>query len=109
MAVTRYALRRHRRLLRSAEPERTGWPLPAALAVLAAATVATAFVSETLVGTLQAFEYKAHLSEFFVAFVIVAVVGHATSTGARYCWRDAAASSWPSRSRWPPALRSLAW
>jgi hypothetical protein len=41
--------------------------------------------------------------------VIVAVVGHATSTGARYCWRDAAASSWPSRSRWPPALRSLAW
>jgi Ca2+:H+ antiporter len=81
VAVTRYALRRHRQLLRSAEPERTGWPLPAALVVLAAATIATAFVSETLVGTLQAFAYKAHLSEFFVAVVIVAIVGNATEHG----------------------------
>jgi Ca2+:H+ antiporter len=55
--------------------------LPAALGLLGVATIATAFVSETLVGALQAFAYTAHLSEFFVAFVIVAIVGNATEHG----------------------------
>ena len=81
VTVTRYALHRQRDLHRSAEPDDTGWPLPAALAVLGAATVATAFVSETLVSTLRAFAYSAHLSEFFVAVVIVAIVGNATEHG----------------------------
>ena len=67
--------------LRAAEPEGTGWSLPAALVVLGVATIATAFVSETLVGTLRAFAHAAHLSEFFVAFVIVAIVGNATEHG----------------------------
>jgi Ca2+:H+ antiporter len=49
--------------------------------VLGLATVATAFVTETLVGTLQAFADAAHLSEFFVAVVIVAIVGNATEHG----------------------------
>ena len=79
--VTRYALRRHLQLFRTAEPEGAGWSLPAALVVLGAATIATAFVSETLVGKLRAFAYTAHLSEFFVAFVIVAIVGNATEHG----------------------------
>jgi len=79
--VTWYALRRQRQLFRSAEREGTGWSLPAALVVLGVATIATAFVSETLVGTLQAFAYTAHLSEFFVAFVIIAIVGNATEHG----------------------------
>ena len=79
--VTWYSLRRQRQLFRSAERESTGWSLPAALVVLGVATVATAFVSETLVGTLQAFAYTAHLSEFFVAFVIIAIVGNATEHG----------------------------
>lgn len=81
VTVTRYALRRQRQLHRSAEPEGTGWPLPAALVVLGVATVATAFVSETLISTLQAFAYRAHLSEFFVAVVIVAIIGNATEHG----------------------------
>jgi Ca2+:H+ antiporter len=81
VTVTWYALRRQRQLFRSAEPEAVGWSLPAALVVLGIATIATAFVSETLVGTLQAFASKAHLSEFFVAFVIVAVIGNATEHG----------------------------
>ena len=81
LTVTWYALRRQRRPLKSAEPEAVGWSLPAALVVLGVATIATAFVSETLVGTLQAFASKAHLSEFFVAFVIVAVIGNATEHG----------------------------
>jgi Ca2+:H+ antiporter len=55
--------------------------MTAALVVLGIATVATAFVSETLVGTLQAFADTAHLSDFFVAAVIVAVLGNATEHG----------------------------
>jgi Ca2+/H+ antiporter len=35
----------------------------------------TAFVTDTLVGTLGPFADAAHLSEFFVAVVIVAIVG----------------------------------
>ena len=81
MTVTWYALRRQRQLFKSAEPEAVGWSMPAALVVLGIATVATAFVSETLVGTLQAFADTAHLSDFFVAAVIVAVLGNATEHG----------------------------
>jgi len=79
--VTRYVLRRQWQLFRSAEPEDTGWSLTAALVVLGVTTTATAFVSETLIGTLQAFAAKAHLSEFFVAAVIVAIIGNATEHG----------------------------
>jgi Ca2+:H+ antiporter len=49
--------------------------------VLGAATVVTAFVTETLVSTLEGFAEKAHLSEFFVVVVIVAIVGNATEHG----------------------------
>ena len=80
--VTRYALRRHRQIGLAAEPgSGDGWPLAAALAVLGVATALTALVSETLVSTLQAFAAAAHLPEFFVAFVIVAIVGNATEHG----------------------------
>jgi Ca2+:H+ antiporter len=81
VTATRYALRRQWQLFRSAEPEGTGWSLPAALVVLGVATIATAFVSETLIGALRAFANTAHLSEFFVAFVIVAIIGNATEHG----------------------------
>jgi Ca2+:H+ antiporter len=57
------------------------WPLPTSFVVLGVATVVTAFVTETLVGTLRAFADAAHLSEFFVAVVIVAIVGNATEHG----------------------------
>ena len=79
--VTRYSLRRQRQLYSSAELEGTGWPLTTAVAVLGVATVVTAVVTDTLVGTLEAFADAAHLSEFFVAVVIVAIVGNATEHG----------------------------
>ena len=79
--VTGYALRRQRQLFRPAESEDTGWSWPAALVVLGVTTIATAFVSETLVGKLRAFADAAHLSEFFVAVVIVAIVGNASEHG----------------------------
>jgi Ca2+:H+ antiporter len=51
------------------------------LLVLAAATVVTAFVAEILVHTLETFAEKAHLTDFFVAAVIVAIVGNAAEHG----------------------------
>jgi len=82
VVVTRYALRRHRQIGLAAEPASAGgWPLPAALAVLGVVTALTALVSETLVSTLQAFAAAAHLPEFFVAVIIVAIVGNATEHG----------------------------
>jgi Ca2+:H+ antiporter len=80
LVVTRRALRRQRSLYSTPE-ELDGWTLPTALVVLSLATVVTALVTETLVGTLRSFADSAHLSEFFVAVVIVAIVGNATEHG----------------------------
>jgi Ca2+:H+ antiporter len=81
IVVNRRSLRRHRRMSASVAPPAGAWSLRHALAVLGAATVATAFVTETLVGSLEEFARQAHLSEFFVAIVIVALVGNITEHG----------------------------
>ncbi|MGZ8701227.1 MAG: calcium/proton exchanger [Gaiellaceae bacterium] len=59
----------------------TGWSLRTSLVVLGATTVATAAISEILVHSLQAFAEAANLSEFFIAVVIVAIVGNAAEHG----------------------------
>jgi len=81
VGLTIYSLRRHAALHIASDEEILGWSLRAALLVLAAATVVTAFVAEILVGTLEVFADKAGLSEFFVAAVIVAIVGNAAEHG----------------------------
>lgn len=82
LVVTWRALRRHRLLHVSDLPvEIHAWSLPLSLTVLAAATVVTAFVAETVVGTIDTFARHAHLSEFFVAAVIVAIAGNAAEHG----------------------------
>jgi Ca2+:H+ antiporter len=58
-----------------------GWSLRLSLVTLAVATVATALISELLVHTLTAFAAAANLSEFFIAIVIVAIVGNAAEHG----------------------------
>ena len=80
LAVTARNLRRHRRTAR-AEPAAGAWPLPRALLVLGVTTVATALVSETLVHSLNAFAHAVGASEFFIAAVIVAIVGNAAEHG----------------------------
>ena len=62
-------------------PPGTGWTLPVALGALAAATVVTALISELLVHSLESFAHTANLSEFFIATVIVAIVGNAAEHG----------------------------
>ena len=81
VAATWYSLRRHRRQHDSTGEESLGWSFRFALVVLGIATVATALVAEVLVGSLEVFAEKAGLSDFFVAAVIVAIVGNAAEHG----------------------------
>jgi Ca2+:H+ antiporter len=81
-ATTVRGLRRHKRLHEeSGAMPGGGWSLPVSLGVLAAATVVTALISETLVHSLHSFAESAGLSEFFIATVIVAIVGNAAEHG----------------------------
>jgi Ca2+:H+ antiporter len=78
--VTRIQLKRHR-ALHAAASEGGGWSMRRSLIVLGVATAATAVVAEILVHSIEAFAEKAHLSDFFVAAVIVAIVGNAAEHG----------------------------
>jgi Ca2+:H+ antiporter len=80
VVVTTYSLRRARALHQPKVMTGT-WTLRTSLAALAVATVATALVAELLVHTLETFADKAGLTEFFVAAVIVAIVGNAAEHG----------------------------
>jgi len=73
-------LREHRARERAA-PSEGSWTLLKALLWLAVATGATTWVSEILVDSLDAFGRAVGLSEFFIAIVIVAVVGNAAEHG----------------------------
>ena len=81
VVVTWFSLRRHRALHVSSDDEIDAWSLRSALGALAVATIATALVAEILVGSLEAFADKAGLSDFFVAAVVVAIVGNAAEHG----------------------------
>jgi Ca2+:H+ antiporter len=82
VGVTWYSLRRHSLMHVSDEAAvMSAWSLRRSLAVLAAATVVTGLVAETLVHTLQVFADEAGLTDFFVAAVIVAIVGNAAEHG----------------------------
>jgi Ca2+:H+ antiporter len=80
LATTTYNLRRHA-AAHVEEASEGAWSLRSGLIVLCAATVATALVSEVLVGSLDAFGHALGLSQFFVAVVVVALVGNAAEQG----------------------------
>jgi Ca2+:H+ antiporter len=81
VAYTVYGLRRHRASHDPSEAAEGGWTLRTALLALGGATAVTAFVSEILVHSLDAFAHAAGLSQFFVSIVIVAIVGNAAEHG----------------------------
>jgi Ca2+:H+ antiporter len=81
LAATWYSLRRHASLHVASDEEIKGWSFSTALGALGVATLATAFVAEILVGSLETFSEEVGLSEFFVAAVIVAIVGNAAEHG----------------------------
>jgi Ca2+:H+ antiporter len=80
LAVTGRNLKEHRELARD-EPAAGAWSMALALVVLGVATVLTAFVSEILVHSLGAFAHAIGATEFFIAAVIVAIVGNAAEHG----------------------------
>jgi len=81
LGLTWYSLRRHAALHIASDEEIVGWSLRLALIVLAVATVITALVAEILVAALDTFADEVGLTEFFVAAVIVAIVGNAAEHG----------------------------
>jgi Ca2+:H+ antiporter len=85
VVVTWISLRRHHGLHVSESDGNAGaaggWSLRSALAVLGVATAATALVAEILVGSLEDFADRLDLTDFFVAAVIVAIVGNAAEHG----------------------------
>jgi Ca2+:H+ antiporter len=81
VAVTWYSLRRHARLHVASDEEVRAWSLRASLLALGLATVTTAFVAEILVGSLRVFADQVGVTEFFLAAVIVAIVGNAAEHG----------------------------
>ena len=61
--------------------ETSGWSLRLALVVLGFATVITALVAEILVGSINSFATDSGVSEFFLAAVVIAIVGNAAEHG----------------------------
>jgi Ca2+:H+ antiporter len=80
VVTTTISLRRHRQLHAEAASE-DSWSLARSLVVLGIATAATAIIAEILVGSIETFADKANLSDFFVAAVIIAIVGNAAEHG----------------------------
>jgi Ca2+:H+ antiporter len=80
VVITIRNLRIHRAAERT-EAAESAWSLPKSIAILATATVATALVSEILVHSLDHFGHAVGLNEFFIAVVIVAIVGNAAEHG----------------------------
>jgi len=81
VAVTAASLRREAREHVAEPAEREPWPLRTALLALGAVTVVTALVAEVLVDSIETFADNAGLTDFFVAAVIVAIVGNAAEHG----------------------------
>ena len=80
IGITVYNLRRHR-AEHVTMPATGAWSMRRALVVLGIATVITALVAEMLVGALEEFGHQVGLSEFFLAIVVVAIVGNAAEHG----------------------------
>ena len=80
LVVTGRNLRRHSAAAR-AEPAAGTWTLARSLAALGIATGLTAVVSEILVHSIDAFAHAIGASDFFIAAVIVAIVGNAAEHG----------------------------
>jgi Ca2+:H+ antiporter len=80
IAITVYNLRRHH-AEHVAAPATGAWSMRKSVLVLGIATVVTALVAEALVGSLEEFGHAAGISEFFLAVVVVAIVGNAAEHG----------------------------
>lgn len=65
-----------------ADETAAAWPAGRAIGVLLAVTIAVAFMSDILIGTLEGFTTALGLSEFFVGLIIIPVIGNAAEHAA---------------------------
>jgi Ca2+:H+ antiporter len=81
-----FSLRTHRELFASAEhhDEGTTWPIATALAVLAGVTVVVALVSEIFVESVQLAAVTFGMTQAFVGFIVVALVGGAAEMASAF-------------------------
>jgi Ca2+:H+ antiporter len=82
-----FSLGTHKEFFKSpegGEHDETPWPLPAALGSLAAVTVLIALVSEIFVGSVTEAAKSLGLSQAFVGFVVVSLVGAAAEMTAAF-------------------------
>jgi Ca2+:H+ antiporter len=80
LVVTARNLRRHSEQ-EHGDPAEGAWTLARSLTALAVATGLTAIVSEILVHSIDAFAHAVGASDFFIAAVIVAIIGNAAEHG----------------------------
>ena len=81
LVLTWYSLRRHAALHIASGEEIEAWSLRMSLMVLGLATIVTALVAEILVASIDKFAADSGLSEFFLAAVVIAIVGNAAEHG----------------------------
>jgi Ca2+:H+ antiporter len=82
-----FSLGTHKEFFKSpegGEHDETPWPLPAALGTLAAVTILIALVSEIFVGSVTEAAKSLGLSQAFVGFVVVSLVGAAAEMTAAF-------------------------
>ena len=83
-----FTLRTHKDILSTHDDEDAEenpgklWSVPLSVGVLAASTVAVAFMSEFLVGTLEAATASLGLTEFFVGLILIPIIGNAAEHAA---------------------------
>ena len=58
------------------EPDRATWSIGTSLVVLALATVATAYLSELLVGAVESVVVGFKISEFFLGIILIPIIGN---------------------------------
>ncbi len=71
-----YSFTSGRGLAREAAAHTAKWTIRRALAVLAAATIGTVFMSEVLVGAVEHVTEQLGLSEFFIGIIIIPLIGN---------------------------------
>lgn len=83
-----FTLRTHKDILSTSDDDEAEedhgqlWSVPLSVGVLAASTVAVAFMSEFLVGTLEAATASLGLTEFFVGLILIPIIGNAAEHAA---------------------------
>ena len=82
-----FSLKTHRELFASAEPEEGGevaWPMSLALATLVGVTLVVALVSEVFVDSVQKAAEALGMTQAFVGFIVVALVGGAAEMASAF-------------------------